>query len=178
MRNIYMNHEYRDAGETFLNRDFVRYDSELYKRKVFQYAFYPYDQGYSYHDPGFSCDLLIRGEIRFDYLRKHWIKTLAYDYENIEEDFFSRAVRADYVGTLHKKRLITTRVLSKQKGEKIFYKTFADWPFEWVYTESDRKMAERFESRMNKILPRLIKKYKRIDEGEYKKYYQEIRAVG
>ena len=61
MRKIYMTHEYRDGGETFLNGDFVRYDSELYKREVFRYAFYPYDQGYAYHEPGFSFAFLISG---------------------------------------------------------------------------------------------------------------------
>ena len=177
MRKIYMNYEYKDAGETFLNGDFVRYDSDLYKRKVFRYWFYPYDEGDAYHEPGCSCELVIVGEIRFDYLRKHWIKTLTYDYENIENYFFSEYVRAKYVAALHKKRLVTTRVLSKKKGEKIFYESFADLPFECLYTDSNRKMAERFASRMNKILPRLIKKYKRLDELQYKNYCQEIGAV-
>ena len=178
MRISYMTRDYRDGGETFLNGDFVRPDSELYKREVFRYAFYPYDQGYAYHEPGFSFELLILGEIRFDYLRKYWIKTLAYDYENIQEDFFSPYVKADYVAALKKKRIVMTRLLSKEKGEKVFYESFSEWPFEFLYTDSDRKRGERFESRMNKILPRLIKKYKRIDEVEYKNYCQEIRQVG
>lgn len=178
MRIIYMNLGTKLPGTNFLNGDFVRGDSEYYKRKVFRYAFYPYDQGYAYHEPGFSCEFLILGEIRFDYLRKQWIKTLAYDYENIEEDFFSKYVRAEYVNALTKKRLVTTRLLSKKKGEKVFYESFANWPFEFLYTDSDHKRGTRFESRMNKILPRLIKKYKRLDEMEYKAYCQEIRAVG
>lgn len=168
MRNIYMRYEYKEGGDTFLNGDFVRYDSADYRKKVFRYGFYPYDQGYAYHEPGFSCELLILGEIRFDYLRKHWIKTLAYYYENIEDYFFSRALRREFGKTIFNKRLVSTRLLSKIKGEKIFYESFAYWPFEWLYTDSDRKMAERFESRMNKILPRLIKKYKRLDEKEYR----------
>lgn len=178
MRIIYKNLETKFAGTSFLNGDFVRGDSEDYKREVFRYAFYPYDQGYAYHEPGFSCELLILGEIRFDYLRKHWIKTLAYEYENIQDDFFAKSVQADYVAALHQKRIVTTRLLSKAKGEKIFYKSFVEWPFEWLYSDSDRKRGERFESRMNKILPRLIKKYNRIDEREYKAYCQEIRKVG
>lgn len=168
MRKIYMNLETKFPGTNFLNGDFVRYDSDLYKREVFRYAFYPYDQGYAYHEPGFSCELVIVGEIRFDYLRKHWIKTLEYEYQQAEDDFFSTYVRTNYLQALYQKRLVTTRVLSKKKGEKIFYESFAQWPFEWLYTDSDRKRQERFESRMNKIVPRLIKKYKRIDEKEYR----------